>query len=151
LPDAEVWALDISAAALAVAQDNARRHSVTERMHFLQGDLFAPLQDQQLGFALIVSNPPYIVHDSIPMLQAEVSNWEPRSALDGGPEGLDFYRRLLDKSSSLLQTGGWLVLEIGHGQRPAILQLVQQRPELVACSCLLDYEGRERVVTARKR
>ncbi|MBM4257069.1 MAG: peptide chain release factor N(5)-glutamine methyltransferase [Deltaproteobacteria bacterium] len=146
LLEAVVWATDISCAALAVAQKNAQRHGVAERMHFLHGDLFAPLQNQQLTFDFIISNPPYIVHNDIPMLQPEVANWEPRSALDGGTDGRDFYRRLLSESSTYLRPGGHLVMEIGHGQGADVLQLARQQRHFSASSCLLDYEGRERVV-----
>ena len=145
-----MWATEISSTALAVAQENARRHGVAERTHFLQGDLFTPLQQQGIIFDLIVSNPPYIVHDDIPTLQPEVSAWEPHSALDGGPDGLNFYRRLLNESPKYLRSGGYLVMEVGRDQGAAILQLAQEQPGLMASSSVLDYEGRERVVTAQK-
>jgi len=151
IPSAEIWATDLSSAALAVAQDNARRHGVTERLHFLHGDLFTPLRDQQFSFDLIVSNPPYIIHDDLVDLQPEVRDWEPQRALDGGPDGLNFYRRLLTESPNYLRTSGWLILEIGHGQATAILQIAQQQSQLTASSCLLDYEGHERVVAAQKQ
>jgi release factor glutamine methyltransferase len=151
LPEVEVWAIDISEAALAVAQGNAQRHGLTERIHFLQGDLFTPFRGQQLSFDLIVSNPPYIVHADIPLLQPEVGNWEPRRALDGGPDGLDFYHRLLCESPNHLRTGGYLVMEIGSGQSTDILHLAKLQSELTGGSCLLDYEGRERVVFVQKR
>ncbi len=150
LPDAEIWATDISNAVLAIAQENAQRHSVAERVHFLQGDLLAPFHKQGLTFDLIASNPPYIIYDEIPILQPEVCDWEPLSALDGGPDGLNFYRRLLHESLQYLSSGGWLVMEIGHGQGAAVLQLAQQISELMASSCILDYEGRERVITVQK-
>ena len=151
LPNAEVWATDISNTALTVAQDNAQQHNVTERLHFLQGDLFTPLQHQGLTFDLIVSNPPYIVHDDIPLLQPEVGNWEPHRALDGGSDGLDFYRRLLHESPNYLWPGGYLVLEIGLGQGAEVLQLARQQPNFTESSCLLDYEGRERLMITQKR
>jgi release factor glutamine methyltransferase len=149
LPEAEMWATDVSSASLAVAQENAQRHGVGDRVHFLQGDLFFPLHNLDLTFDLLVSNPPYIADNDIPTLQPEVSNWEPRSALDGGHDGLDFYRRLLGEGPQYLHSGGWLVMEIGHGQRSEVLRLARQQPTLAA-ACDLDYEGRERVVRVQK-
>ena len=149
LPEAEMWATDVSSVSLAVAQENAQRHGVADRVYFLQGDLFFPLHSLDLTFDLIVSNPPYIADNDIPTLQPEVSNWEPRGALDGGHDGLDFYRRLLGEGPQYLHSGGWLVMEIGHGQRSEVLRLAQQQPTLAA-ACDLDYEGRERVVRVQK-
>ena len=150
LPGVEVWATEVSSPALVVAQKNAQRHGVAERLHFLSGDLFVPLQEQRSSFDLIVSNPPYIIRSDIPALQPEVGTWEPHSALDGGPDGLNFYRRLLNESPNYLRPGGYLVMEVGHNQGAAILQLAQEQSRLTASSCGLDYEGRERVVTAQK-
>ena len=149
LPEAEMWATDVSSASLAVAQENAQWHGVADRVHFLQGDLFLPLHSLDLTFDLIVSNPPYIADNDIPTLQPEVSNWEPRGALDGGHDGLDFYRRLLGEGPQYLHSGGWLIMEIGHGQRSEVLRLARQQPTLTA-ACDLDYEGRERVVRVQK-
>jgi release factor glutamine methyltransferase len=144
-----MWATDVSSASLAVAQENAQRHSVADRVHFLQGDLFFPLHNLDLTFDLIVSNPPYIADNDIPTLQPEVRNWEPRGALDGGHDGLDFYRRLLAEGPQYLHSGGWLVMEIGHGQQSEVLRLARQQPTLAA-ACDLDYEGHERVVRVQK-
>jgi release factor glutamine methyltransferase len=151
LLQAEIWATDISPAALTIAKENAQRHGVADRIHFLHGDLFTPLADQQLSFDLIVANPPYIAHNDIPLLQPEVRKWEPRSALDGGSDGLDFYRRLLNQSSDYLRPDGYLVMEIGHGQRTDILRLAQQQPDFIMSLCLRDYEGRERIVWTQKQ
>jgi release factor glutamine methyltransferase len=149
LPEAEMWATDVSSTSLAVAQENAQRHGVADRVHFLQGDLFFPLHSLDLTFDLIISNPPYIADDDIPTLQPEVSKWEPRGALDGGHDGLDFYRRLLGEGPQYLHSGGWLVMEIGHGQQSEVLRLARQQPTLTA-ACDLDYEGRARIVRAQK-
>jgi release factor glutamine methyltransferase len=101
-------------------------------------------------FDLIVSNPPYVARPDFAALQPEVRDWEPRGALDGGPEGLDFYRRLLEEGPAYLHVGGWLVMEIGHGQGSAILRLAQEQDDLTAYACLADYAGRERVTVASK-
>lgn len=150
LPEAEIWATDISAAALAMADDNAQRHGIRERIHLLQGDLFAPIMGQGHYFDVIVSNPPYILHRDLPTLQPEVRDWEPKTALDGGADGLDFYRRLLSEGLPYLSPGGWFVLEVGHGQGPAVLRLAREQSILSDCACLFDYADRERVIMVRK-
>ncbi|MGE0821278.1 MAG: peptide chain release factor N(5)-glutamine methyltransferase [Candidatus Binatia bacterium] len=151
LPEAEIWATDISSAALAVAQENARRHRVAERLHFLQGDLFASFAEQGRHFTLMVSNPPYIAQSDLPRLQPEVCDWEPVLALDGGPEGLDYYTRLLHECPAYLAPHGYLVMEIGHGQHAPVLALVQQSRELTFCSSRDDYAGLERTVVVQRR
>jgi len=150
LPQAEVWATDISAEALTVAGENARAHGVAERIHFLQGDVFTPVADRRISFDLIVSNPPYVARSDFATLQLEVRDWEPRGALDGGPDGLDFYRRLLTEGPAHLRVGGWLVMEVGHGQGSAIMRLAQEQDDLTAYACIADYAGRERVTVASK-
>lgn len=146
LPQAEVWATDISPDALAVASENARHHDIAQRIRFLQGDLFLPVTKD--GFELIVANPPYIARSQLTALQPEVRDWEPRIALDGGPGGLDFYRRLLREGPTYLRAGGWLVMEIGHGQGKAVMRLTRERRDLGDCRCVADYAGRERVIIA---
>ena len=150
LPQAEVWATDVSADALAVASENARQHGMAERIRFLHGDLFSPFAGKEDGFDLIVANPPYIARPELAALQLEVQDWEPLAALDGGPDGLDFYRRLLHEGPTYLRTGGWLVMEIGHGQGTAVMRLARERRDLADCRCVSYYAARERVVIACK-
>lgn len=150
LPQAEVWAVDTSRDALAVARENAERHGVAGRIRFLQGDLFTPVEGEDGGFDLVVSNPPYIARDDLAALQPEVRDWEPRGALAGGVDGLDFYRRLLSEGPAYLRSGGWLVMEMGQGQYGEVLRLIGQRRDLSAGSGVLDYAGRARVAVARK-
>lgn len=149
LPHAEVWATDISSAALAVARENAQQHRVMNRITFLHGDLCIPLP-REVDFDMLVANLPYIAHEDLVALQPEVRDWEPWSALDGGRDGLDCYRRLIDQGPRVLRPGGWLVMEIGDGQRAAMLYLLHQQPELTAVSCLADYAGLDRVLVARR-
>jgi len=150
LPQAEVWATDVSQDALAVASENARHHDVAERVQFCQGDMFAPVAEYHEGFDLIVSNPPYIAHDDLAVLQPEVRNWEPRYALDGGVDGLDFCRRLLSEGPTYLRSGGWLVMEIGQGQSTEVMRLVRERRDLTESFCVPDYAGHTRVAVAGK-
>ena len=151
LPTAEIWATDISAEALAVAEANAQRHQVHHRIRFLQGSVFAPLANRSQGFDVIVSNPPYIARDDLLTLQPEVRDWEPRHALDGGNDGLDFYRQLLNEAPEHLTPNGWLVLEIGHGQEVVLMPMIKGHREFADDFRVSDYEGRGRVIAARKR
>lgn len=118
-----VTASDLSPAALRVARRNHRRHDIAERLHFLCGDLFAPLRTDA-RFDLIVSNPPYIGTDEIESLQPEVRDHEPRLALDGGTDGLCVVRRIISDARAHLSTGGSLLLEIGHTQAEEVSGLM---------------------------
>lgn len=149
LPQAEVWATDISPDALVVARANAQRQGVLRQITFLQGDLCTPLPCG-VAFDLLVANLPYIPHDDLVALQPEVRDWEPRGALDGGRDGLECYRRLIHQGWQALRPGGWLVMEIGYGQRQAMLELLQQQPHLTAAACVADYAGLDRVIVARR-
>ena len=148
LPTAELWAVDVSHAALAIARANAQRHGVEQRIHFLQGDLFSPLKKDAPGFDIIVSNPPYLAPADLATLQTEVRNWEPRAALDGGEDGLDFYRGLVKESPGYLCLGGWLIMEVGAGQSPEVLRLIRIRNNFQESWSVKDYAGIERIVVA---
>ena len=121
-PAAQISALDSSEPALAVARANAARHHVADRLHFLAGDAFAALPPNAT-FDLILSNPPYIPTAEIPTLDPEVRDFDPVSALDGGPDGLKFYELLARHSARHLRPGGQIMLEFGDGQAPAISAL----------------------------
>lgn len=145
LPNAEVWALDQSTAALVVARQNARRHGVEARIRFVAGDLFASIAEAR--FDVIVCNPPYIATSVLDHLQPELA-WEPRGALDGGADGLDVIRRVVAAAPGYLVSGGWLIMEIGADQGPAALELARAvRLDRVAVRD--DYAGRPRVLLAR--
>jgi release factor glutamine methyltransferase len=148
--DAHITATDISPDALTVAQGNAARHGVADRITFLQGDLFDPLPPGST-FDLIVSNPPYIAQGEFAGLPPDVRDHEPRSALDGGPDGLAFYRRIANSATSFLKSGGSLLLEIGYTQDAAVRGLLGERPELEVGGTLKDMGGHPRVVTAKKK
>lgn len=149
VPQAEVWATDISPDALVVARANAQRQGVCQQVTFLQGDLCSPVP-YEAAFDLLVANLPYIPHDDLAALQPEVRDWEPRGALDGGRDGLECYRRLIHEGWKVLRSGGWLIIEIGHGQRAAMLDLLGQQPHLTAAACVADYAGLDRVIVARR-
>jgi release factor glutamine methyltransferase len=128
-PGARVIATDVSPEALAIAARNARRHGVADRVEFRQTHLLAGVGGPA---ALIVSNPPYIPSGDIAGLPPEVRAWEPRRALDGGPDGLAVVRDLLAAAPSVLAPGGWLIMEFGYGQQQRVEALVRASPlELV--------------------
>lgn len=146
LPGASVTALDISEAALMVARRNAGRNGVT--IEFLQGSLFEPVAGRQ--FDLIVSNPPYIPSSDIETLEPEVRDFDPRGALDGGPDGLDVYRSLIPAAATVLSPGGLLLLEVGLGQAADVVQMFRAAGSYDEPISASDGAGIERVVGAAK-
>jgi release factor glutamine methyltransferase len=124
-PQARMIATDVSRAALDIAIKNAEKHGVRDRIEFLAGDLLTPLMGRDLEGAIdiIASNPPYVNAGSVDDLQTEVRDWEPHAALFGGPEGLDFYRRLFGRAIEYLEPRGFMVIEIGYDQFDAISEL----------------------------
>ena len=150
LPTARGVATDLSPKALVVAEENALRCGVRERMRFLQGDLFQPLGKGE-AFDLIVTNPPYIPRGAFPSLMPEVRDYEPRIALDGGEDGLDFFRRALPAVSEYLCSGSWLLAEMGAGQDQKILAIAEKNPGLDSFGFAKDLSGIHRVFKARKK
>ncbi len=139
-PDARVTAVDFSEAALRVARENAHRLGLTQRINFVQADLFPPAPG---SFHLIISNPPYIPTGELCHLPADVGRYEPHQALDGGADGLFFYRRLLPPPPSLLARKGIMALEVGEGQADSVQNLF---PGARAVKIIKDYAGLDRVV-----
>ena len=145
LPLASVTATDISEAAIAIARRNAAQHDAP--IEFLTGSLFTPVVGRT--FDLIVSNPPYIPTADIETLDREVRDFDPRTALDGGDDGLDIYRELIPASVEYLNPGGWLLVEIGLGQARDIEQLFRNAGRFGETIVALDSAGIERVVGAQ--
>jgi release factor glutamine methyltransferase len=143
-PGAHVVGTDISADALNLARQNATRHNVLDRINFLQGDAFTALTSPKL-FDLIISNPPYIPTDEIQTLQIEVREHDPRQALDGGADGLNFYRRIAAEAWPFLNPGGKIMLEFGDGQAPAIREIFEHQMWIVE-AILEDYNQRPRIL-----
>ena len=137
-------AVDISADALAVAAENAASLGVAERVMFCEGDLLAPLAGQQ--FDAIVSNPPYIPTADIAGLAPEVRTAEPMGALDGGADGLVFYRRLVADAPALLASDGFLAMEVGIHEAAPVAALAQASGAFARTEVLKDLAGIERVV-----
>jgi release factor glutamine methyltransferase len=124
LPQAEITALDISTEALAVASANAREHKVANRIKFLHSDLLSAIAHEG-SFDAVVSNPPYVPEVDRDTLHPQVRDHEPAIALFSGETGMDIYRRLIPQAHNALKPTGLLALEIGHGQREAIAELLQ--------------------------
>ncbi|MBQ6496456.1 MAG: peptide chain release factor N(5)-glutamine methyltransferase [Firmicutes bacterium] len=150
--DIKVYGTDNSEKAVALAAENAKE--LRAEVTFLCGDLFEPLKDKSgkdLTFDMIVSNPPYIRTNMIAMLQAEVKDHEPREALDGGRDGLDYYRRIVDKAAGYLNPGGWLLFEIGHDQGEELRKLLRDSGKYTPAEVIKDLPGRDRVVKCQKK
>ena len=147
LPAAQMTATEISAPALAVARENAALNGIADRIHFLEGDLLAPVAGEQ--FDIVVSNPPYVPQGDRDALSVEVRDYEPAQALFAGTDGLAIYRRLIPAAFGALVRGGFLVLEIGHGQQEAIRALLAGAG-LIEVEFTPDLQGIARVATARK-
>jgi release factor glutamine methyltransferase len=167
-PAAKIMATDVSADALALAMPNAVRNGVAERVEFLQGDGFAALQNvgqasclslsgekktgtggtPVLRFDLIISNPPYIPSAEIEMLQPEVRDFDPRDALDGGADGLDFYRLIASRAAAFLKPGGKVMLELGDGQAEAVRKIFETEKWVVE-AVKEDYSHRPRILIAK--
>ncbi len=148
-PDARTVAVDVSEAALSVARRNATSHSVVERIEFIISDCFAKLDPRQFQFDLIVSNPPYIADAAIEGLQREVRDFEPRLALEAGPDGLDVVRRLLGDAGKFLKPKGHLLIEIGFDQCQAVERLID-RDSWKLLDIHKDLQGIPRIVALEK-
>jgi release factor glutamine methyltransferase len=147
-PQASFVAVDLSPDALELAKKNAAAHNVASRIDFRLGDLFAPVAGEM--FDTIVSNPPYVTVAEWQNLAEEVRDHEPRLALDGGPDGLAFYRRIAGDCHQFLHPGGEAIVEIGETQQEAVASLFAANPAMKFEKCLKDGAGRPRVVIARK-
>jgi len=148
--DCRVTALDISPAALAVAQANAAQHGVQERIDFLQSDLLAALPDGA-SFDFIVSNPPYVSHSELEGLAKDVRRFEPRVALVAGPRGTEIIERLVPQAAARLAPGGWLLVEVSPMVHDAVCGLVRSEPRLEPGPTIKDLARLPRVVQAKKK
>jgi len=150
LPQLDWLALDLSAAALMVARDNARRHGVGGRLHFVRGDLVSGLKPLP-RFALMVANLPYVPRAAWEQLPKDIRDFEPREALLGGEDGLDLIRLLVRQAHHYLPPGGHLALEVGAGQAGPVLELLHETKAYEQLESLSDYQGVQRVVRGRRR
>lgn len=153
VPHAFVYAIDRSLGACRIAGQNIRAMGMANSVRCVQGDLLEPLRtiDAGGGCDLIVSNPPYIPSEACDVLPPEIATYEPREAIDGGPDGLYYYRRIIQEAPAYLREGGWLALEIGDSQAPSVVRLIQTTEEFESAEVRQDIAGRDRVVLAMRR
>ena len=144
---AKIFALDVATDALTLARQNAVANKVASRIEFLQSDRFATLPDA-IRFDLIISNPPYVPSAEIESLEPEVRDHDPRLALDGGVDGLDFYRQLATEARKFLKTNGKIMLEFGDGQAEAIQKIFENQNWVVE-AVKDDYSQRPRILIVR--
>jgi release factor glutamine methyltransferase len=144
-----IVATDVSAAALAVAAENARRTGLSDVVEFRLGSLFEPLHAAE-RFAVIVSNPPYVAETDRPTLAPEVVDHEPAAALFAGDDGLDVVRALIAGAAAYLEPGGLLALEVGATQAARVLELVRVHGGYTAGRMILDLAGRPRIIAAER-
>lgn len=143
IPGLKCDASDISKHAINVAKENAKQNEVTVR--FSQGDMFHNIEGT---YDMIISNPPYIPTAELVELMPEVRDFEPQAALDGGEDGYDFYRILVEESRSYLKTGGYLYMETGYNQGKEIAAMMQ-KAGFEEVAVLPDFQGHDRIVKGR--
>jgi release factor glutamine methyltransferase len=150
LPTSRVTAVDISPAALAVARENAKQHGMTDRIEFVESDLFAAVPaDRQFDF--VVSNPPYVTAAEFETLAADVRKFEPKRALVAGPKGTEVIERLISQAAERLRTGGHLLIEISPTIHDAVRTLLEADGRFELGPTIKDLARLPRVVHARKR
>jgi release factor glutamine methyltransferase len=149
-PRWEIWASDISTSALQTAESNAASQGVEDQITFLQGDCLEPFIKDQIRLDILVSNPPYIESKDIPGLQREVRGYEPHSALDGGEDGLLFYRSIVSQLSLLPEIPRLLGFEVGQGQATAVRDILSAVYDKDRIMIVKDLAGIERHVIARR-
>jgi release factor glutamine methyltransferase len=148
-PGHSFYAVDRSEKALAVALDNAQVHELDRAITFLQGNWFDPVLNLGRYFDVIVSNPPYISSHEFEALPPEITQYEPREALEGGSDGLEAIRLIIKQASDHVVPGGWLLFEIGYEQWAAVEKLIAGSGAYSDWAVIKDYSGHNRVVRAR--
>lgn len=146
IENSEITAIDISAKALNVAKRNAKNNGVENQITFVESNLFENLPKEK--YDIIVSNPPYIKKEVIKTLDEEVQK-EPKIALDGGYDGLDFYRKIINKSDEYLKFNGYLCLEIGYDQKDDVIELIENEDKYVNTYSKKDLYGNDRIVVTK--
>lgn len=146
-----VYSVDISKKALEIANKNCNNLGLNNKVMFLEGDLLDKIDGNVINNVdVIVSNPPYIPSGDIDELQIEVSKYEPRLALDGGIDGLDFYKRIINKAPLFLKSNGLLAFEIGYNQGSDLSLLLKESKQFKGIKTIKDLGGKDRVILARK-
>jgi release factor glutamine methyltransferase len=145
-PGIDIYGTDTSSKALGYALDNAKVNNIQNVM-FLKGNLFESV-GKDLTFDLIISNPPYIKRSDMKNLQPEIKDWEPLNALDGGEDGLDYYRMIIPEARNYLKEKGYIMVEMGVSQADAIGRIAENAG-FTDISLIKDYSGIERILTAK--
>lgn len=146
IKNSEITAVDISEHALNVAELNAKMNGVERQIAFLESDLLQDIPKEK--YDIIVSNPPYIKKAIIKHLEREVQK-EPRIALDGGYDGLKFYRKIIDKAHEYLKYGGYLCFEIGYDQKEEVMELIQKNGRYIDTYCKKDFYDNDRIIITK--
>ena len=144
--NAKVYAVDISEKALEIAKKNAEALRVKQKVNFIKSDLFEKIK--KIKFDIIVSNPPYIKKEDINYLSEEVQK-EPKIALDGGIDGLDFYRRIVKQGYDYLKFGSYLCFEIGFDQKIDVIEIIENENKYIDTYCKKDLYGNDRIIVTR--
>lgn len=152
LPAGRFFAVDISEKALAIARENARGHGVSDRIRFLEGNLFRPLEELDVRgrVDMIVSNPPYVRSTELNGLQAEVRDYEPETALIAGPDGTEIHQRIISAAPEYLRQHGTLIMEMGMGQAETLARMFKATDAYNPVEILKDLAGIDRVIVAEK-
>jgi len=150
-PGHRYLALDYSAEAINVSRKNAAQQNLDSTVRFICADWFSALAPSRARFDLIVSNPPYIRSADIDGLQPEVARYEPRQALDGGADGVDCLKQIIDTAPDYLQPGGVLILEIGYDQAQQVLQTAGNRKAYDGFQVEKDFSGMDRVIRLKRK
>ena len=146
LENVQLTALDISGKALDIAISNAKNNHVRDKITFVESNLFEDLAEEK--YDIIVSNPPYIKRKEIENLDKEVRR-EPKIALDGGEDGLDFYKKIIDKGYEYLKYGGYICLEIGYDQKEEVMKIIDDKKQYINTYCKKDLYDNDRVIVAK--
>lgn len=146
----KVWSVDISKIALEIGRKNAASNEVADRIEFIESDLFQKIEGKGVEFEIIVSNPPYIRRADIEGLHVQVKEYEPTGALDGGIDGLDFYRKIVEQGREHLVSGGYMAFEVGHDQAADVALIMEHSSSFENISIYKDLPGIDRVVIGKK-
>ncbi len=149
IPEALICATDISEKALNLARSNALKHDVSDRLRFLQGDLWEPFLNDGCLFDIVVSNPPYVTSGEYNDLSPDIRDNEPRLALDGGEDGMYYIKKIIKGAHDFMNPGGWIILEMAPGQTQEALTIMDQTGDYEKMARIKDYSRSYRVVIAR--
>lgn len=150
LANVSIYASDISSDALRIAASNAVRHNVSEKIRFVEGDLFSPIKDRSMSFDMIVSNPPYVSGEDFLTLAPEIRDNEPEIALNGGKDGFCFIDKIIGQGAGHLNSGGWLIIEMSPDQTVKALSMIEKTGLYSDTDRITDYSGLYRLIAARK-